>query len=94
VYHQTGHSTGKSGREALDEITPRLAQQISGSVEVDDRERVVLRNVAQQVLQLIGILGVHLGGHSRLPEPPLSQTQQCVVAGQSLLKQPPYARQC
>jgi hypothetical protein len=38
---------------------------------------------------LIRILGVYLGWHSRFPEPPFREAQQCVVARQALLKQRP-----
>ena len=60
---------------------------------MDDRQGVVLRNVAQQVFQLIRTLGLDLGWHSRFPEPPFRQAQQCIVARQTLLKQRPNARQ-
>jgi hypothetical protein len=48
---------------------------------MDDRQGVVFGNVAQQVLQLIRIVGVHLSRHARLPEPPFGETQQRIVAG-------------
>ena len=59
---------------------------------MNHRQRPVLRHKRQQVLQVIGVVRVHLGGHPRLMEPEIRQPQQGVVTGDPLLKQRPHIR--
>jgi hypothetical protein len=76
MHDQAGHPPGEPGRERLHQRPARGIQQIRRPVEVNHRQRPVLGHKPQQMLQMIGVVRVHLGGHTHLTEPEIRQPQQ------------------
>ena len=92
VDDQAGDPAAEPVRERLDRgPAPRL-QQVDLAAEVHDRPVGPLGGEAEDPLELLGGVGVDLGGQPGLVEPEPGQLQQGVVAVDPALEQRPQGR--
>ena len=84
---QAGDPAGEAPGELAHHRPAVLVQQVGSPVQVDDGQPWPGGREPQHVPELIGGIGVDLGGHAHLGEPELGQAEQRVVPRHALLEQ-------
>jgi len=92
VHDQAGDPAAEPGRERLHQRPPPLLQQVDPAAEVHHRQVRPLGGEAEDPLELLGGVGVDLGGQPGLVEPEPGQLQEGVVAVDPALEERAHGR--
>ena len=76
---QAGDPAGEAAGEVPHHRPAPLMQQVDAPVQVDEGQPRRGGREPQHVPELIGGIGVDLGGHAHLGEPELGQAEQRVI---------------